>query len=85
MKFVELKKTLKTKIDNAYIIFGSDRFLQSKSMNLINSNCIDDFKEMNEIELNNSQKIIIQSFSLTYDEVNEKVLAYSIDGYLLER
>lgn len=45
----------------------------------------EDFKEMNEIELNNSQKIIIQSFSLTYDEVNEKVLAYSIDGYLLER
>lgn len=52
MKFVELKKTLKTKIDNAYIIFGSDRFLQSKSMNLINSNCIDDFKEMNETVYN---------------------------------
>lgn len=52
MKFVELKKTLKTKIANAYIIFGSDRFLQSKSMDLINANCIENFKEMNETVYN---------------------------------
>lgn len=52
MKFVELKKTLKTKIDNAYIIFGSDRFLQSKSMALISANCIENFKEMNETVYN---------------------------------
>lgn len=48
MKFVELKKTLKNKIDNVYILSGSDRFLQSKSMKLISSNCVDNFLEMNE-------------------------------------
>lgn len=48
MKFVELKKTLKSKIDNAYVLTGEDRFLQSKSVNLINGCCIDNFAEINE-------------------------------------
>lgn len=52
MKFVELKKTLKNKISSAYIIFGADRFLQSKSMNLISSSCIENFKDMNETIFN---------------------------------
>lgn len=47
MKFVELKNTLKTRIDNVYVIYGIDRYLQEKSIGLIKQFAVENFVDMN--------------------------------------
>ncbi len=59
MKFIELKKSLKTKISNTYLVFGKDRFLLLKSMSLISDYCIDNYKDMNRT-LYNDENINVQ-------------------------
>ncbi len=48
MKFVELKQNLKKQIDNVYLIYGEDRYLQDKSIEMIKKICIDNYIEMNQ-------------------------------------
>ena len=40
---------------------------------------------MNEIELNNERKLIIQDLSFSYDENTKEVSSYSLVGYILEK
>jgi len=49
MKFVELKKTLKTEIKNNYFLKGDDEYLLSHAYELIKDACNIDFPELNLI------------------------------------
>ena len=40
---------------------------------------------MNEIHIDDSKKLIIKSLSIKYDDNNQKIERYSIQGYLLEK
>lgn len=42
------------------------------------------FKNINEIQIDNNKKLILKNISISYDKVNKKVGDYSIVGYLLE-
>ena len=42
------------------------------------------FKNINEIQIDNNKKLILKNISISYDKVNKKVEDYSIVGYLLE-
>ncbi len=59
MKFVELKQSLKGQVQNVYIIYGQDRFLQDKSINLIKQFAVDSFVEMNE-SIYNDENLNVQ-------------------------
>lgn len=59
MKFVDLKGTLKHRVDNVYLIFGEDRFLQEKSINLIKQFSVDNFLDMN-MSIYNDENINVQ-------------------------
>ena len=47
MKFVELKKNLKTEIKNNYLLKGDDEYLLQHSYELIKNSCNIDFPELN--------------------------------------
>ncbi len=49
------------------------------------SNLNKEFENMNEIELNNERKLIIQDLSFSYDENTKEVSSYSLTGYILEK
>ena len=70
MKFVELKNSLKTNIQNVYVIYGQDRFLQDKSINLLKQFAVDNFLDMNFSVYNdenlNVQKIIEEAQTLPF-------------------
>ena len=70
MKFVELKNSLKKKIDNVYVLFGEDRFLQDKSINLLKQFAVDNFLDMNFSVYNdenlNVQKMLEEAQTLPF-------------------
>ncbi len=45
----------------------------------------DYFEEENEIIINNDQKLILENFSVRYNENTKDVYSYSMSGYLLEK
>lgn len=49
MKFEELKKSLQTKIQNNYLLYGNDDFVISYAQNMIVEHCHIDFPEMNDL------------------------------------
>ena len=51
MKFVELKKSLTNKINNVYLISGSDRFLCFKALELIESHINISIVDMNSVSI----------------------------------
>lgn len=67
MKFIELKKRLTEKIDNVYLISGSDRFLCFKALEMIENALNISIKDMNSVTMlgeNISSKDIIDSASV---------------------
>jgi len=64
MKYIDLKKQLKTKIENVYIIYGDDRYLCFDALKKIESALEIQIKDMNNITLssdNLSAKDIVES------------------------
>lgn len=53
---------------------------------ILNKDTISKYLENNyEFVLNENQKIIITEISITYNEAKQKIISYSISGYLLEK
>ncbi len=57
------------------------KYQQKESQSNLNKT----FENMNEIELTNGRKLIIQDFSLSYDENTKEVSSYNLTGYILEK
>ncbi len=45
----------------------------------------DNFENINEIQIDDSKKLLLTSISITYDKVNKNIKNYSLSGYLLEK
>lgn len=69
MKYIELKKNLKNNIENAYLIFGDDRYLCLDALKKIQESANINFKDMNIIsfdadEIKLSAKDIVDSANI---------------------
>lgn len=88
MKFVELKQSLKKQINSVYIIYGEDRFLQDKSINLLKQFAVTNFVEMNESIYNdenlNVQQMIEEAQTLPFMSDYRFILMRDCFSKLLE-
>lgn len=81
----EVFKNLELKIENNDKTIYIDILANVREYIEIKDDLQEKFETMNEIQVNDNQKIIIKRFSVSYDKFDEKVVTYSIDGYLLEK
>lgn len=81
----EIFKNLELKLENNQKIIYIDILSNVRQYIENEENLQRNFETMNEIQFDNNKKMIIKSFHISYNEVNEEVESYSIDGYLLER
>lgn len=81
----EIFKNLELKLENNQKIIYIDILSNVRQYIENEENLQRNFETMNEIQFDNNKKMIIKSFHISYNEVNEEVESYSIDGYLLEK
>lgn len=78
MEFVQLKKTLQTKIDNAYIIYGDDNYVLSKAYGLIYNSLNINMPELNEYRFDGDVVDLedVKRALLTLPMMSDKKLVY---------
>ena len=100
MKYVELKASLKNKVDNAYLIFGDDRYLCYDALKKIEDSLAITIKDMNSVVISGEQtsaKDIVDSANMyPFGDANRLVVVKNfaplknkeeykvIEGYSIE-
>lgn len=78
MEFVQLKKTLQTKIDNAYLLYGDDTYVLSKAYGLIFNSLNITMPELNEYKFDNEYLDLeeVTRALLTLPMMSDKKMVY---------
>lgn len=83
MKFVELKKQLKTKVNHAYLLKGNDDFVLGKAYSLITDACNIQMPELNKVEYKGEQidiENVVSALNTMPVFCDKKVVYLSLDG-----